>query len=710
MLRLRITGGRFPGILFAGASWAAVLLAAAQGVFGMPPVDNDRGIHEILQEAAAGSRRELYALGRSGGEGAWFALAEHAEKEGLDELAKELRKRSYRRDPAPFARIALTRLLIDDPQSVPRAELELRRAEKRFGRDESLRQARIAVLAFRERDDALAEEMAGFTGRDWEAPVLAAALRITPKNKDVKNHLENFILQARDAEVLEVLSAAAEGAAGEGSLRLLDARLAFSEERYGEALEGYGRWLKLRGAGGAESAGAEAGEQRITPVFWEIAVSARKTRSRVRWAGMLFEASARLEGGERYAAAYQAGRLFREKRRYAEAGAGFIAAAAAAPDDAAKDRALWYRLRTMHENSRAGIGEELEAFSWAAGSWSRAEGFTDRLEIFVHRRVRRGEWAVLDAHYRSWKHRWPAAARSGAALALAFAASEGRLAGKSADGYLNEAFEADPLSWAGLRAAGLLNKTVKLNPQPGMPEMREVDAVAELLLRWGMAEHLGADVLKNPFTYSDSVVRAISRKLVDIDPRTSIRVSGVLWRRGGFSPTREDLVLQHPLAFGEEAAAAAAEYGIPADLFYGLIRVESGWDTRALSRSGAQGLTQFMPATWKEWLRRLKYPADTDPSDPEVNLEMGAAYLNWLLEREWTSGWLDVLLSYNAGGRRLSDWRSGRPGLGDDLFGMSIPINESRRYIGKVMSAATFYGYLYGERSLGELHRSWGMK
>ena len=706
---MRITGGRFSGILFAASSWAgAVLPFAAQDVSAMPTGDNDRGIHEILEEAAEGSRGELYALGRGGGDGAWFALAEHAEAGGLDDLAAELRKRSYHRDPAPFARIALTRLLIDDPQSVPRAELELRRAEKRFGPDESLRRARIAVLAFRERDDALAEKMAGFTGRDWEAPVLAAALRITPKNEDVKNHLENFILHAGDAGVLEVLSPAADGIAGEGSLRLLDARLAFSDERYGEALEGYGGWLKRRGKGGAQGAGAR--DKRISPVFWEIAVSARRTRSRVRWARMLFEASARLEGGERYAAAYQAGRLFREKSRYAEAGAGFIAAAAAAPDDAARDSALRYRLKTLHENSRAAIGEELEAFSWAAGSWSRAEGFTDQLELFVHRRVRRGEWAVLDAHYRSWKHRWPAAARSGAALALAFAASEGRLAGKSADVYLNEAFEADPLSWAGLRAAGLLNKTVKLNPRPGMPETREVDVMAELLLRWGMAKHLGADVLKNPFTYSDSVVRAISRKLVDIDPRTSIRVSGVLWRRGGFSPTREDLVLQHPLAFGEQAAAAAAEYGVPADLFYGLIRVESGWDTRALSRAGAQGLTQFMPATWKEWLRRLKYPADTDSSDPAVNLEMGAAYMNWLLEREWTSGWLDVLVSYNAGGRRLRDWRNGRPGFGDDLFGMNIPINESRRYIGKVMSAATFYGYLYGERSLGELHRSWGMK
>lgn len=677
---------------------AAVLLLISHPVPSMPPID------DILHEAAGGSRKELYALARRGGEGAWFALAERALAAGRHDLAAELRKKSYRRDPAPFARIALTRLLIDNPRSITRAEAELRRAEKRFGPHESLRRARIAVLASRQRYEDLAEEMDGFTGRDWEAPMLAAALQRGRRDEDMKTLVRSFILHARDPGVLEIMPPVIDEIAGAAYSRLMAARSARLAEEHEAALDEYRAWLKLR----TENPGSPP-PRGIPPIFTEIAASARETRTRARWAETLLDASGMLTGAEAYAAAYQAGRLFRELGRLGEAGAAFISAAAAAPDNAARDRALWYRLRTLQDNRRGGTGEELEAFSWAAGLWSRSEGFSDLLERFVHRRVRRGEWAILENHYTSWKHRWPPAARADAALALAFAAAEGRWASKSMNVYLAEAAEAAPLSWAGLRAAGLLNEPLQLNPRPGIEEVRDIDREAELLLGWGMAERIGHDILKNPFTYNDSVVRAAARKLADIHPRTSIRVSLVLRRRPGFSPGREDLLHEHPLPYPSEAAEAAAAYGVPPELFYGLIRVESGWDTEALSRSGARGLTQFMPATWDEWIRRLKYPPDTSPSDPVINLRMGAAYLDWLREREWTSGWLDALVSYNAGGRRLRDWRGQRPGLGDDLFGMSVPVNESRLYIEKVMAAATFYGYLYDGRSPGELHRSWGM-
>ncbi len=96
--------------------------------------------------------------------------------------------------------------------------------------------------------------------------------------------------------------------------------------------------------------------------------------------------------------------------------------------------------------------------------------------------------------------------------------------------------------------------------------------------------------------------------------------------------------------------------------------------------------------------------------DPETNLMLAAAYLDWLSLREWTFGWTDVLASYNAGGGRIRTWRRDRPGLGDDLFGMSIPVEEPRSYISKVLSAATVYGYLYDDESPRSLHEEWGLE
>lgn len=53
---------------------------------------------------------------------------------------------------------------------------------------------------------------------------------------------------------------------------------------------------------------------------------------------------------------------------------------------------------------------------------------------------------------------------------------------------------------------------------------------------------------------------------------------------------------------------------------------ESALDPRAVSRVGARGLLQFMPATWEEWT-----PAE-DPFNPEASIRAGARYMRWLLD------------------------------------------------------------------------------
>ena len=87
------------------------------------------------------------------------------------------------------------------------------------------------------------------------------------------------------------------------------------------------------------------------------------------------------------------------------------------------------------------------------------------------------------------------------------------------------------------------------------------------------------------------------------------------------------------------AKAAAARYGVPQDLFLRLVQQESGWKPSALSRKGAIGLAQLMPAT-AQTLR-------VDPHDPKQNLEGGARYLAQQY-REFGS-WRLALAAYNAG-------------------------------------------------------------
>jgi hypothetical protein len=87
------------------------------------PID----LNQALAEAASGSVTALMQLGRSGGEGAWFALAAAADEAGYDTLVEDLRKRSAEEDAAPYGLLSLSSLLSENPEVFP-APLRVLRA------------------------------------------------------------------------------------------------------------------------------------------------------------------------------------------------------------------------------------------------------------------------------------------------------------------------------------------------------------------------------------------------------------------------------------------------------------------------------------------------------------------------------------------------------------------------------------------------------
>ena len=101
-------------------------------------------------------------------------------------------------------------------------------------------------------------------------------------------------------------------------------------------------------------------------------------------------------------------------------------------------------------------------------------------------------------------------------------------------------------------------------------------------------------------------------------------------------------------------AAAAGENDLPVDFFARLIWQESRFDPTAVSRAGAQGVAQFMPATASA--RGL-----ADPFDPIEAIAHSAKLLRDL-RREFGNLGL-AAAAYNAGPRRVRDWLAGRRGL-----------------------------------------------
>lgn len=110
----------------------------------------------------------------------------------------------------------------------------------------------------------------------------------------------------------------------------------------------------------------------------------------------------------------------------------------------------------------------------------------------------------------------------------------------------------------------------------------------------------------------------------------------------------------------------ATKYKLDPLLVKAVIKTESNWNEWAVSRKGAIGLMQLMPATAREMNIR-------NPFNPEENIEGGVRYLRYLLER-FNGDLTLALAAYNAG----PTWV--------EKFGVIPPITETKQYVRKVLS------------------------
>ena len=127
----------------------------------------------------------------------------------------------------------------------------------------------------------------------------------------------------------------------------------------------------------------------------------------------------------------------------------------------------------------------------------------------------------------------------------------------------------------------------------------------------------------------------------------------------------------------------------------GLVRQESRFIASAKSSAGARGLMQLMPATAR-WVARRTGVRDYSPAnvfDVPLNVALGTGYLRMVLEDLGHP----VLASaaYNAGPGRARRWRDTRP-LEGAIYAETIPFNETRDYVKKVMSNTMYYSQLIG--------------
>lgn len=127
---------------------------------------------------------------------------------------------------------------------------------------------------------------------------------------------------------------------------------------------------------------------------------------------------------------------------------------------------------------------------------------------------------------------------------------------------------------------------------------------------------------------------------------------------------------QHANNYTQLIKKAAQQFQLPERLISSVIKHESNFNSKSVSRAGAQGLMQLMPGT-------AKFLGVKDSFDPAQNITGGARYLRQMLD-QFNGDMKLALAAYNAGPGNVKK------------YGGIPPFKETQNYVKKVLN--TFQG------------------
>lgn len=146
-----------------------------------------------------------------------------------------------------------------------------------------------------------------------------------------------------------------------------------------------------------------------------------------------------------------------------------------------------------------------------------------------------------------------------------------------------------------------------------------------------------------------------------------------------------------PRPYETSVNLSTAQEALSSALFYGHMQVESRYKPRAVSGADALGLMQLLPSTAAAVAKGLSIPADRGSlMRPVVNISLGARYLSGLIRRYQDQLPL-AIAAYNAGTSRVDSLLPAGQRIELDYWVERMPIEQTRNYIRRVLSAYSRY-------------------
>lgn len=262
----------------------------------------------------------------------------------------------------------------------------------------------------------------------------------------------------------------------------------------------------------------------------------------------------------------------------------------------------------------------------------------------------------------------------------------------------------EPLSYYGLRARELTGDTMNFFvdtalalPRPGsFPPARARERI-RLLASVGFEGEARAEALGWIGDSTASVqllVAAAGATAAAGFAREAIRLGEAAQARAGVSVGVARGLL--PFPYRGVIEAEGAENCLDPLLLAAIIRQESRFTPRAVSRAGARGISQVMPTTGRELAQRLGIRSwDSDLLFvPDFNLHLGARFLADRFRVDSFPVYA-VIAAFNAGPQRVDRWRRWPEFYDPDLFVERVAIPETRNYVKTVYASYQWYRRTY---------------
>jgi soluble lytic murein transglycosylase len=161
---------------------------------------------------------------------------------------------------------------------------------------------------------------------------------------------------------------------------------------------------------------------------------------------------------------------------------------------------------------------------------------------------------------------------------------------------------------------------------------------------------------------------------------------------------RQNIEYFFPRDYKDQYEKAAALAGTDVAILFSITRQESGFDPFARSHADAFGLMQLLPEVAESVSKKtgIRYTEPEDLFQPEINIPLGAHFIQMLLRR-FDGAFIPGVGSYNASENAIRGWIKTRYKDDPISFIEQIPYEETKSYVKLVMRNYIFYQMLISQ-------------